>query len=197
MLSEETKNLRCRTSSGICLSEASPFCRSAEAPVSYETLRPSTHTFDNHSHRAGVSRLERGSNHGESTPLTLASRCGSVGPLLRPRECTTTPVPPGEYDEARGSRPRDVGVSSLGPHSQRPTKGARRRRTTSRLPTSPPKLTKQLRRADKARSESLPQQTQKQQRRGPWANGQTSHEKTAPAEPWPDRSTSSPRRGDK
>ena len=83
-------------------------------------------------------------------------RCGGVGPLLRPRECTTTPDPPGEYDEARGSRPQDVGVSSLKPHSQRPTKGARRRRTTSHLSTSPPKFTKQLRRAGKARSEGLP-----------------------------------------
>ena len=35
------------------------------------------------------------------------------------------------------------------------------------------------------------------QRRGPWADGQTSHEKTTPAELWPDRSTSSPRRGGK
>ena len=37
-----------------------------------------THTFDNHLHRVGVPRLERGSNRGEPTPLALASRCGSV-----------------------------------------------------------------------------------------------------------------------
>ena len=98
----------------------------------------------------GSAKTRAGSNHGEPTPLTLASRCGSVGPLLRPRECTTTSDPQGEHDEARGSRPQDVGVSSLRPHSQRPTEGARRRRTASRLSTSPPKLTKQLRRADKA-----------------------------------------------
>ena len=127
-------------------------------------------------------------------PLTLVSRCGSVGPLLRPGERTTTPEPPGEYDEARGSRPQDVGVPSLRPHSQRPTKGARRRRMTSRLSTSLPKLTKQFRGADKARGKGLPWRTQEQQRRGPWADGQTSHEKTAPAEQWHDRSTSSPRR---
>ena len=162
-----------------------------------------SHTSGNHPHlrqplaSRGSAKTRAGSNHGEPTPLTLASRCGSVGPLLRPRECTTTPDPSGEYDEARGSRPQDVGVSSSRPHSQRPTKGARRRRTASRLSTSPPKLTKQLRRADKARSEGLPRQTQKQQRRGPWADGQTSHEKTTPAESWPDRSTSSPRGGGK
>ena len=67
-----------------------------------------THTFDNHSHRAGVPRLELCSNHGEPTLLTLASRCGSVGPLLRPGECTTTPVPLGEHDGAGGSRPQYV-----------------------------------------------------------------------------------------
>ena len=83
----------------------------------------------------GSAKTRAGSNHGEPTPLTLASRCGSVGPLLRPGECTTTPSPPGEYDEARGSRPQDVGVSSPRRHSQRPTKGARRRRTASRLST--------------------------------------------------------------
>ena len=44
-----------------------------------------THTFDNHSHHAGAPKLERGSNHGEPPPLTLASRCGTVGPLLPPR----------------------------------------------------------------------------------------------------------------
>ena len=109
------------------------------------------------SRRSAKTRV--GSNHGEPTPLTLASRCGSVGPLLRPRECTTTPDPSGEYDEARGSRPQDVGVSSSRPHSQRPTKGARRRQMASRLSTSPPKLTKQLRRADKARGGGLPRQT--------------------------------------
>ena len=30
---------------------------------------------------------------GEPTPLALASRCGSVGPLFRPGECTTTTDP--------------------------------------------------------------------------------------------------------
>ena len=49
-----------------------------------------THTFGNHTHRAGVPRLERVSNCGEPTPLTLTLRCGSVG-SLRPRERTTTP----------------------------------------------------------------------------------------------------------
>ena len=52
-----------------------------------------THTFGNHTHRAGVPRLERGSNHGELTPLTLASRCGNVGPLLPPRGVYEAPVP--------------------------------------------------------------------------------------------------------
>ena len=61
-----------------------------------------THTFDNRSHRAGVPRLERGSNHGVPTPLTSASRCGSVGLLFRLGECTTMPDPSGEYDETRG-----------------------------------------------------------------------------------------------
>ena len=55
----------------------------------------------------GSAKTRAGSNHGEPTPLTSASRCGSVGPLLRPGE-RTTPDPPGEYDEARGSRPQDV-----------------------------------------------------------------------------------------
>ena len=49
-----------------------------------------THTFDNHTHRAGVPRLGRGSNRREPTPLSLASRCGSAGPLLCPGECTAT-----------------------------------------------------------------------------------------------------------
>ena len=54
-----------------------------------------TRAFDNHSHRARVSRLERGSNRGEPTPLTLASRCGSVG---------TLPPPRGVYDDAESLR---------------------------------------------------------------------------------------------
>ena len=68
------------------------------------TPSSSTHTFNNHSDRVGVSRLERGSNHWEPTPLTLDSRCGGVGPLLRPGECTstTTPDSSGAYDETRG-----------------------------------------------------------------------------------------------
>ena len=49
-----------------------------------------THTFDNHTHRTGVPRLGRGPNHREPTPLSLASRCGSVGPLLCPGESTAT-----------------------------------------------------------------------------------------------------------
>ena len=55
----------------------------------------------------GSAKTRAGSNHGEPTPLTLASRCGSVGPLLRSRECTTTPDPSGEYDETKGSWPQD------------------------------------------------------------------------------------------
>ena len=85
----------------------------------YEYNVQTTHTFDNCLHRTGVPRLRRGSYHGEPTPLTLASRGGSVGPLFRPGECSTAPDPSGEYDETRGSRPQDVGVSSLRPHSQR------------------------------------------------------------------------------
>ena len=57
-----------------------------------------------HTHTAKASRLERGSNHGEPTPLTLGSRYGSAYPLLRPGECATTPGPLGECDETRGSR---------------------------------------------------------------------------------------------
>ena len=141
----------------------------------------------------GSAKSRASSNHGEPTPLALASRCGCVGPLLYPGECTMTLDPP-EYGGARGSRPQDVGVSSLRSHSQRPTKGTRRQRTMSRLPTGPPRLTKQLRRADKARGKGLPRQTQEQQRRGPWTDGQISNEKTTPVEQWPDRSTSSLRR---
>ena len=37
-----------------------------------------SHTFDNRMHRAEVPRLERCSNHGEPTPLTLVSRCGGL-----------------------------------------------------------------------------------------------------------------------
>ena len=45
------------------------------------TVRLHTHTFDNYMDRAGVPRPERGPNHGGPTLLTLASRCGCVGPL--------------------------------------------------------------------------------------------------------------------
>lgn len=55
------------------------------------------------------------SSHRGPTPLALASRCCSVGPLLCRGECMTTPDPSGE---ARGSRPQGVGASSLRPHSQ-------------------------------------------------------------------------------
>ena len=61
--------------------------------------RTIVHTFNNHTHRAEVLRLERGSGHGEPSPLTLASQCGSVsappprrvhsdagGPMARPAE---------------------------------------------------------------------------------------------------------------
>ena len=62
-----------------------------------------THTFDNHMHRAGVSRLERGSNHGEPTPPTSAARCSSVCRSC----CTMTPHPFGDYGETRGCRPQN------------------------------------------------------------------------------------------
>ena len=71
-----------------------------------------THTFDNHSHRAGVPRLELAPIMG-SLPHSLWPHdvvvwvCSSAQGSVRRR------IPPGEYDEARGSRPQDVGVSSL------------------------------------------------------------------------------------
>ena len=111
----------------------------------------------------GSAKTRAGSNHGEPTPLTLASRCGSVGPLFRPVECTT-PDLPGEYDIARGSQPQDVGVALLRPHSQHPTKGAQRRRTTSRLSTSPPKLTKRFDEPTGLKPMVCPGRPKKQQR---------------------------------
>ena len=45
-----------------------------------------------------IARLERGSNHGERTPLTLASRSGGVGPL---------PPVRGVYDDARSLADHD------------------------------------------------------------------------------------------
>ena len=42
------------------------------------------HTPSTATDRADVPRLVHGSNRGEHSPLTLASRCGSVYPLLRP-----------------------------------------------------------------------------------------------------------------
>ena len=119
------------------------------------TRRSLTHTFDNHSHPAGVPKLERGSNYGEPTLLTSASRCGNMGPLLRLGERTTTPDPSGEYDETRGGRPQDVRVS-IETRSPALCRDARRRRTMSRSTTSRPKLTTQLRRADKAQDDGLP-----------------------------------------
>ena len=71
-------------------------------------LQPSasiTHTFDNHMHRAGVPRLERGPNHGGPAPLTLASRCGLCGSALSP----------GRVYARRGGRPQDDGISSVRP----------------------------------------------------------------------------------
>ena len=52
-----------------------------------------THAFDNHMHCAGVPGLERGSNHWETAPLNLASRCGSVGLLFRPGSVQWRRVP--------------------------------------------------------------------------------------------------------
>ena len=77
-------------------------------------------------------------------PFCILVAGSKTVPRLSGRDCTMTPDLPGEYDdEARGSRPQDVGVSSLRPHTQCLAKGARRRRTMSRLSTSSPELTKQ------------------------------------------------------
>ena len=92
----------------------------------------------------------------------------------------------------RGEVDPKTGISSLRPYSQHPTKGARRRRTTGRLSTSPPKLTKRFHEPTGLKTMVCPGRPKKQQRRGPWVDGQTSHEGAKPADNW---STSSPRRG--
>ena len=66
-----------------------------------------------------------------SGPPKIPPRCGSVGPLLRLGERTTTPDPSGDYDGTRGCRPQDVRVSSLRPHSKY---SARHTRTTDDEP---------------------------------------------------------------
>ena len=50
-------------------------------------------------------KTRAGSNHGEPTPHILASRCGSVDPLLRPGECTTKPVLLGSTSKRGGANP--------------------------------------------------------------------------------------------
>ena len=63
----------------------------------HKTTYIHTHAYQPHLRQPLASRVSAkaraGSNHGEATPLTLASRCGSGGPLHRPRECATTPDP--------------------------------------------------------------------------------------------------------
>ena len=69
---------------------------------------------------------------------------------------------------------------------------------TTRCATSRPKLTANDDEPTSTRvTATVCASSPKQQRRGPWAGGQTSHDETTPAEPWPDRSTSSPRREQK
>ena len=145
----------------------------------YEYNVQTTYTFDNRLHRAGVPRLGRGSYHGEPTPLTLASRGGSVGPLFHPGECSTAPDPSGEYDETRGSRPQDVGVSSLRPHSQRSAEthdDDRRRAAISRACQSSKCNYLEPTRLKTVRS-GRPKPSNNEVR------GRTNHEKTIPAEP--------------
>ena len=118
----------------------------------------------------------------EPTPLTLASRCGSVGPLLRPGECTTTPDPSGEYDETRGCRPQNV----TDIFTETPFPALCEEQVHHDVDDyscdddhEPTKLTMKQRRAD---SDGLCQQTEKQQR-GLWADEQTSHDKSDTSSP--------------
>ena len=142
-----------------------------------------THSFDNHPHRAGVPRLEHGSNHGEPAPLTLASRCGSVGPLLRPGRCTTTPDPSGETTKRGVLSPNTLWVSSRRPLSKCPTNN---RHTTTTMATS-----QHDREPGRAHNENTTGRhgsqrrtaVQEQQQRGPWADRQTIHDATTPAAP--------------
>ena len=96
------------------------------------------------------------------------------------------PDPSGEYDEARGGRPQDVGVSSLRPHSQRSAKTPDddRRRAVQPEPakahsaaTAFTKQDDEPRRLTATGCDSRPGQ-----QRGPWADGQTTHDKTIPVD---------------
>ena len=106
-----------------------------------------------------------------SLPRSLWPQDVVVCPLLPPRECTTTPGPLGEHDEARGCRPQD---DTSFPSSETRHSGCTRRTTSCN--TSRPKPTAKRRRADKAQSDGLRQRTKNNRDE----DGQTSHDEARP-----------------
>ena len=105
-------------------------------------------------HRAEVPRLERGSNHEEPAPLTLASQCGSVRPLPPSSGVYDDDARSlGDYDETRACRPQNstgfletpytVCIGQTTSYNDEPTKPAARQRL------------------DKAQSDGLRRQTTK------------------------------------
>ena len=98
---------------------------------------------------------------GSLTPLSLASRCGSVDPLLPPREVSDGAGPLGEYDGNDGiSTPQRKWVSSLRPQSQH-LSDEHHDVDNYDDDHEPTKLTMRQRRADEAYSDNLCQQMAK------------------------------------
>ena len=135
-------------------------CHGPSGCIKQDTIT-ATHPFRQHT-RSTTTRIAR-----EFQYLSVAPIMGSlprplwphdvVACVHRPGECMTTPGPLGEQDETKGSRPQDdTGFFFL--VSRHPVCTGFTEQMTS-CNTSRPKLIAKRRRADKAQSDGLRQQT--------------------------------------